>query len=473
MNTRLIRKSLLPVLILILVLLCAGACADVALDAGHFPDPVFRQYISTEFDSNRNGILENAEIQQINDISCDELAVESAAGIEYFPALESVYFSHCSLKQLELKRNTNLKELYLNETQLTKLDLSGLPRLETIIAFGNPIESLDVHGCASMTSLEYHGSLTELNVQGCTALTYLGCGCKSPSGILNLSNLPNLKKIECGGENLKMIDVRNSYWLVRLLSDTSNLEMGLDLKSGYYTYFGDDSLIHTKAGVLFVTDSNGSWVLEGNGSPAYRHFVDASGNIKTGWFKTGGFWDYADGSGRIAEGWQKLGGSWYYLDPEHCGRMVQNRRYYINDVAYYFDYNGAMATGWIYTKYGSRYIWHYGEPDGQLAKDWRYINGTWYYFSGYAMATGKQYIGDQIYLFGSDGHMCTGWSTDVDNPSKWYYLAPDGHALVGWQQIGGTWYYFTKNNGMVTGRRKISGKYEYFDENGAWLGSGN
>ena len=42
---------------------------------------------------------------------------------------------------------------------------------------------------------------------------------------------------------------------------------------------------------------------------------DGSGYMVTGWYGTGGAWEYYSPSGMQVRGWAQVQGSWYYLDP--------------------------------------------------------------------------------------------------------------------------------------------------------------
>lgn len=65
-------------IVALVVMLCAGtAFADVPIDEAHFPDPVFRQWVSqydcldNEGNWGTDGILSDSEIGMINELSYD------------------------------------------------------------------------------------------------------------------------------------------------------------------------------------------------------------------------------------------------------------------------------------------------------------------------------------------------------------------------------------------------------------------
>ena len=69
-----------------------------------------------------------------------------------------------------------ITELYCSENQLTELNVQGLTALKTLSCWGNQLTALNVQG---LTALEWlscsKNQLTELNVQGLTALQELYC----------------------------------------------------------------------------------------------------------------------------------------------------------------------------------------------------------------------------------------------------------------------------------------------------------
>lgn len=61
--------------------------ADVGITSATFPDEAFRNFISTVFDQDGDGIIMDDEIAGITGIDAIGLGIESLKGIEYFTAL--------------------------------------------------------------------------------------------------------------------------------------------------------------------------------------------------------------------------------------------------------------------------------------------------------------------------------------------------------------------------------------------------
>ena len=116
------------------------------------------------------------------------------------------------------------------------------------------------------------------------------------------------------------------------------------------------------------------------------------------------------------------------------------------------------ADGWQ-SAFGDE--WYYLEG-GKPATGWKQIGGTWYYFyEDGSMATGLVKEDNTTYTLGEDGTWTmAGWNEDAYG--NWSYADGAGHALTGWQYIGGQWYYFTNGwNVNEYGYDEDIGWYEY------------
>lgn len=224
---------------------------------------------------------------------------------------------------------------------------------------------------------------------------------------------------------------------------------------------------------------------------------------------------FTDNAGHLAgDDWVWTNDGWYFFDNGvmyNMGRIVDNKGRW-----YYFDSTGNYLhpNGWIQDEFG---LWYYANPDGTLALNWKWINGSWYYFinhgkpiatmavngftldnhnNGYYFDNNGHYYqntwiqdeeGDWFYA-GADGILETGWQFINghwyhfgDYPiadtnwqlinGKWYYFDPTNAWMdTGWQYINGHWYYLDDSGAMVTGHQLVDGRYSNFDASGAWLG---
>lgn len=82
-----------------------------------------------------------------------------------------------------------------------------------------------------------------------------------------------------------------------------------------------------------------TWFYDNSNGKTY--YLQADGNMATGWIIYNGSWYYLDQSGAKQTGWQHLGSSWYYLDSE--GKMQTGWFKDSNGKWYYLYDSGAMA----------------------------------------------------------------------------------------------------------------------------------
>lgn len=82
-----------------------------------------------------------------------------------------------------------------------------------------------------------------------------------------------------------------------------------------------------------------TWFYDNSNGKTY--YLQADGNMATGWIIYNGYWYYLDQSGAKQTGWQHLGSYWYYLDSE-----------------------GKMQTGWLHDSDGK---WYYLYDSGAMA----------------------------------------------------------------------------------------------------------
>ena len=62
------------------------------INATNFPDSTFRNYVSSNFDMDGDGVLSAAEIADATNISVNSMGISSLKGIEYFTAVVEL---HC------------------------------------------------------------------------------------------------------------------------------------------------------------------------------------------------------------------------------------------------------------------------------------------------------------------------------------------------------------------------------------------
>ena len=251
----------------------AAETGDVKIDEKHFPDKEFRNYVK-QFDQDKNGTFSKKELEDVKEIVCDGIPVQSMEGIEYFTELqklsgdstlyhqinlsantklamllwgegqlvdldlsantelEYLYVCNCGLSKLDLSKNTKLQNLYCGNNALgeldlsqntelvdlaceacllTKLDLSKNLKLTCINCMSNSITELDLSNHKDLEMLYVRDCpITKINISGCTKLQELECSQTKLSKAIDTSICPDLESLSYDGTDITSIDVSHN-----------------------------------------------------------------------------------------------------------------------------------------------------------------------------------------------------------------------------------------------------------------------
>jgi len=169
------------------------AWANIPIDAAHFPDEGFREWM-THQPFGEDGVITDAEINGIDHLEVvndGDWTVKSVKGIKYFPKLTSLYLEY-TIDDIDLTECSQLTELcvsWYGESEMTSIDLSPVPLLEKFTCVGSHIKSLE---------LRNNPLLTDLIVCDCPDLE-----------TMDISNCKNLYDLRCDRTKLSRIDVSN------------------------------------------------------------------------------------------------------------------------------------------------------------------------------------------------------------------------------------------------------------------------
>ena len=121
----------------------------VSIDEEHFPDSVFRQYI-TAADLDADHWLDEDEIAGVTGLDVSGMGIQDLRGIGYFTALESLDCSDNALTSLDLSANTALQTLNASGNRLDiELDESNAFDVSSLPGF-NMAKASDWTGCTRM-----------------------------------------------------------------------------------------------------------------------------------------------------------------------------------------------------------------------------------------------------------------------------------------------------------------------------------
>ena len=197
---------------------------EVAIDKVNFPDDVFRQYVSDNFDTVEDGVLSLDEISNVLRVDVSlERKIGSLKGIEHFTALEVLDCSSTGIASLDVSDLPNLQSLLCNDTEIIFLDVSNNLELLDLYCYNTNIQSLNV---SNNRKLEYlycdNTGITSLDVRNHVNLRSLLC---DHTGItsLDVSKNVNLRRLECFDTKIQSLDVSNNQNLKYLYCENTPL----------------------------------------------------------------------------------------------------------------------------------------------------------------------------------------------------------------------------------------------------------
>ena len=238
------KSSILVMMIAFVMGIAVSAWGDVPINEANFPDEVFRNYILSACDTNKDGILSAEEIAGVTSMSVNGKGITDLKGIEYFTALTSLNCRYNRLTALDVSKNTALVELSCNYNQLTTLDVSRNKSLVELNCERNELTTLDVSKNTALATLYCGGNqLNALDVSKNTAITVLDCYSNQLTGLdvsnnialvellcvgnqltaLNVSQNTALTSLNCGSNQLTVLDVSHNTALTELGCDDNQL----------------------------------------------------------------------------------------------------------------------------------------------------------------------------------------------------------------------------------------------------------
>ncbi len=204
----------------------AFAAGDVAIDAENFPDSVFRDYVSKNFDKDKNGSLSEEEINNVETISLNGTSsnkISDITGINVFENLKKLVLHYHGLTSLDLENCTSLVYLDCSHNEITNINVKNCAALETLNCSYNEIESIDVSNNIALKELniltydkkETHKRLKEIDISKNINLEIFNCG-NADISVIDLTYNKNLTNFSCGNTNLTSLDISSNEKLVEL-----------------------------------------------------------------------------------------------------------------------------------------------------------------------------------------------------------------------------------------------------------------
>ena len=233
----------------------------IPITEAEFPDPVFRDFVTENYDGDSDGYLSDAELEAVTSMDVSDRNLNSLKGIEHFISLTELDCSGNMLTSLVLE-TMPLHQLDCSENRLTRLelrneiplDLSNLPVLQEVDCRNNRLTSLDLTGC--------------------TALFDLLC-IENQLTALDISDSISISRLICWGNQISSIDVSQNHDLKMLVREnTHNTQYyGQFYENSYQLYIASDPKYNGGQAVLAY--DNNTQIIGGGFTLSF----DANGGI--------------------------------------------------------------------------------------------------------------------------------------------------------------------------------------------------
>lgn len=130
------------------------------------PDAVFEEFlVNNNLDDVVDGEVTTSNLVLVTNLILDDLNITDLTGIEDFPNLDNLWLQNTNLTQLDVSQNTLLKFLYFDNNNVSTLDVSDLPLLEKLSFINNNISVVDISSNPNLQILDMEGNaISELNV---------------------------------------------------------------------------------------------------------------------------------------------------------------------------------------------------------------------------------------------------------------------------------------------------------------------
>ncbi|WP_075344582.1 T9SS type A sorting domain-containing protein [Tenacibaculum agarivorans] len=173
-----------------------------------------------------NNTLTNTDLDLRNNTLLESVTLENTGitslNINGLTVLEGVEAANNSLTSVDISTNTGLKFLNVGDNNLTSLDISNND-LTSLTVTNNRLGTIDVSNQANLTSLYCENTnITSLNIVNNPLLENLECGV-NPLTILEVTHLSELRYLSFSATSISEIDLSNNTNLSTLECDSTPL----------------------------------------------------------------------------------------------------------------------------------------------------------------------------------------------------------------------------------------------------------
>lgn len=153
-------------------------------------------------------IMKKEDVLAVTELDFEDgkYKITSLSGIGFFVNLKSLNCTYMGLEQCDFSENKMLEYVRVQYNNLTTLDLSNCPNLNTLIcSYMESLTSLNLTGCTKLSNLQAQSiGLTELNIPNPEAMNNF----LTPAGVdIDLTPYINLSGLGLDNRNLENLDM--------------------------------------------------------------------------------------------------------------------------------------------------------------------------------------------------------------------------------------------------------------------------
>jgi surface protein len=201
----------------------------------NIPDANFKAVLlaNTAINTTDDGEITYGEAEAYSGaLKVDNQSIAGLTGIEAFSNIVNLDCGQNSLTEVDVSNNTNLKTLWVDNNDLTSIDISGLTQLVDFRCGANGITSLDLSNNTEINVLIVSGNeLSEIDVSDLTKLSLQFSCDNNDLTSLDVSNNPLLKRLFIQNNQITSLDLSNNPDLTDVYLVNNDLS-SLDMRSG-------------------------------------------------------------------------------------------------------------------------------------------------------------------------------------------------------------------------------------------------
>lgn len=192
-----------------------GIERDVVIAQGGKPIPFVDQTLSDllvkKYDRNFDYRVTSDEVDNVTELTIDSSDIHSIDGLQYFANLKELRINQNrsgEIPEVDVSGYNSLEELYLSNSNTSRLIVSGAPNLQVIWCDNNSLTELDLRECIHLQEIYCgYNNIKVLDLSNNLELEVLSCYNCGLERLLLPSVDSGLRIINCGNNDLAELDL--------------------------------------------------------------------------------------------------------------------------------------------------------------------------------------------------------------------------------------------------------------------------